>query len=360
MAAREVSACVADRLALVDTKVTEIDLKLQAVLQKLEMFIPVMPFMVNAPASMPVYNNSAPLERVMQADMQAATAEPRAGRWRGAARGRDVADSGDGLSSLSATVGLPDGSEVLLADAGRGAGTRSPRHFDPDNATVNPSFEELSSACAVERPHLVTSAMANEPPNRDKPFKPSEAARSSSSVQSLLGLWESRTSCGDPSHSSRSAFESATVSTTLTSLSDSEDPRPSLLSQSIDKANLAIAAAAHDFPQLRESADALQKTLLQAKHASTTSTSNTGMDDVEGEQEELEELDDAIKRADPLIHCQISKVYNGTRFHGTVEDILKGKVSTMLLYQIRYLDGDLEHMTASEVRKLSLHQRGQT
>ena len=101
-----------------------------------------------------------------------------------------------------------------------------------------------------------------------------------------------------------------------------------------------------DFPQLGEPAAALEALLGRAKIG-------TGEDREQYKHEDLDELDTEIKRADPLFGARISKVYDGTLLEGVVGDILKGKVSRMLLYEIRYADGGLEHMEASAVRRLT-------
>eukprot|EP00421_Protoceratium_reticulatum_P064010 CAMPEP_0168409666 /NCGR_PEP_ID=MMETSP0228-20121227/27301_1 /TAXON_ID=133427 /ORGANISM="Protoceratium reticulatum, Strain CCCM 535 (=CCMP 1889)" /LENGTH=187 /DNA_ID=CAMNT_0008423385 /DNA_START=56 /DNA_END=616 /DNA_ORIENTATION=+ len=80
-------------------------------------------------------------------------------------------------------------------------------------------------------------------------------------------------------------------------------------------------------------------------------------DDVE---EELEELPELEKQADPLRHARIKRTVDGTEFEGEVEDIERGRITREWLYRIKYADGDLEHLTAAQVREMQITRRVQT
>ncbi|CAE7191479.1 unnamed protein product [Symbiodinium sp. CCMP2456] len=71
-------------------------------------------------------------------------------------------------------------------------------------------------------------------------------------------------------------------------------------------------------------------------------------------EEELEDLPAAEKELDPLRNARIRREVNGRAFTGCVEDIEQGKVTHERLYRIKYEDGDLEHLTAEQVREMTL------
>jgi len=68
-------------------------------------------------------------------------------------------------------------------------------------------------------------------------------------------------------------------------------------------------------------------------------------------EEELEDLPAEEKQVDPLREARIRREVNGRAFTGYVEDIEQGKVTHERLYRIKYQDGDLEHLTAEQVRE---------
>merc|ERR1719379_43244 len=70
------------------------------------------------------------------------------------------------------------------------------------------------------------------------------------------------------------------------------------------------------------------------------------------EEEELEDVPDAEKKADALFNACIKRTVDGIEFEGQVEDIEIGKISRERLYRIKYTDGDLEHLTEDMVKKL--------
>eukprot|EP00421_Protoceratium_reticulatum_P051274 CAMPEP_0168440988 /NCGR_PEP_ID=MMETSP0228-20121227/43255_1 /TAXON_ID=133427 /ORGANISM="Protoceratium reticulatum, Strain CCCM 535 (=CCMP 1889)" /LENGTH=243 /DNA_ID=CAMNT_0008455293 /DNA_START=52 /DNA_END=779 /DNA_ORIENTATION=+ len=74
----------------------------------------------------------------------------------------------------------------------------------------------------------------------------------------------------------------------------------------------------------------------------------------EASDEELEDLPEAEKQADPLRHARISRMVDGTQHEGEVEDIECGKITRERLYRIKYTDGDLEHLTAAQVREMQI------
>eukprot|EP00450_Noctiluca_scintillans_P000432 CAMPEP_0194501842 /NCGR_PEP_ID=MMETSP0253-20130528/23302_1 /TAXON_ID=2966 /ORGANISM="Noctiluca scintillans" /LENGTH=70 /DNA_ID=CAMNT_0039343889 /DNA_START=75 /DNA_END=284 /DNA_ORIENTATION=- len=70
------------------------------------------------------------------------------------------------------------------------------------------------------------------------------------------------------------------------------------------------------------------------------------MTDVE---EELVDVPEEEKAADPLRRATIKRMLDGVAYHGAVEDIEEGKESHDRLYLVTYTDGDLEHLTADQV-----------
>merc|ERR1719191_2031666 len=71
----------------------------------------------------------------------------------------------------------------------------------------------------------------------------------------------------------------------------------------------------------------------------------------EEEEEEIEDLPEAEKSKDPLRLAEVTRSFNGQNFVGRVDDIEVGKVTRERLYRIKYEDGDLEHLTAEQVRE---------
>mmetsp|Transcript_4400 Transcript_4400/g.12450 ORF Transcript_4400/g.12450 Transcript_4400/m.12450 type:complete len:142 (-) Transcript_4400:193-618(-) len=74
------------------------------------------------------------------------------------------------------------------------------------------------------------------------------------------------------------------------------------------------------------------------------------MTDVE---EELVDVPEEEKAADPLRRATIKRMLDGVAYHGAVEDIEEGKESHDRLYLVTYTDGDLEHLTADQVKEMS-------
>ena len=67
-------------------------------------------------------------------------------------------------------------------------------------------------------------------------------------------------------------------------------------------------------------------------------------------EEELEDIPMSDKVVDPFFQQRIMLLVNRTLFIGYVEDIDMGKFTKDRLYRVRYHDGDLEHLTADELR----------
>jgi len=71
------------------------------------------------------------------------------------------------------------------------------------------------------------------------------------------------------------------------------------------------------------------------------------------EEEEIIDLPEAEKETDELRRASIKRVLEGVAYYGTVQDIEQGKDSGDRLYLVKYTDGDVEHLTADQVRELS-------
>jgi len=76
-------------------------------------------------------------------------------------------------------------------------------------------------------------------------------------------------------------------------------------------------------------------------------------DGIENE-EEIEELPEADKQADPLYGAKIRRQVDNKFWVGCVHEIEMGKVSRERLYRIMYEDGDLEHLTKKDVEKFQV------
>ncbi|CAL1168760.1 unnamed protein product [Cladocopium goreaui] len=70
------------------------------------------------------------------------------------------------------------------------------------------------------------------------------------------------------------------------------------------------------------------------------------------EEETIEQLPSELKENDELLNAEVAKTIDGKMFKGVVEDIEVGQISRDRLYRVRYTDGDLEHMTETEVRQV--------
>ena len=71
------------------------------------------------------------------------------------------------------------------------------------------------------------------------------------------------------------------------------------------------------------------------------------------EEEEVIALPEAEKDSDVLRRASVKRFLKGVVYYGTVEDMEQVKDSGERLYLIRYTDGDVEHLTADQVRELS-------
>ena len=69
--------------------------------------------------------------------------------------------------------------------------------------------------------------------------------------------------------------------------------------------------------------------------------------------EELVDLPEEDKRANPLRRATIKRVLDGVVYYGEVEEIEKGKLSHDRLYRVKYTDGDIEHFIADQVKEMS-------
>lgn len=69
----------------------------------------------------------------------------------------------------------------------------------------------------------------------------------------------------------------------------------------------------------------------------------------EEEDEELDDISHTDKENDPLFKTKIKNQIEGIEYSGEVEDIVQGKKTKEKLYQIRYHDGDVEHLTQRQV-----------
>ena len=71
----------------------------------------------------------------------------------------------------------------------------------------------------------------------------------------------------------------------------------------------------------------------------------------EGQDEDIESLPEEEKTRDVLLYGRISKRMLGEVYTGLIVDVSVGTKTRERLYLVRYLDGDLEHMTESEAMK---------
>ncbi len=253
-------------------------------------------------------------------------------RYAAAASGPDAAPSATCPSTVRPTPPAPWPAPSPVApmpatvDASTSAAT--PRHQECSHDSLNP---EMPTRCQFEDRTLQLDSISAILP-----------ASQLEQVESAPDV-----SVGPEALAAASAGSSSDLKPgPLQSFGGNGSASPSSPNRSIDEASRALADVMRDFPQLGEPAAALEALLGRAKIG-------TGEDREQYKHEDLDELDTEIKRADPLFGARISKVYDGTLLEGVVGDILKGKVSRMLLYEIRYADGGLEHMEASAVRGLT-------
>eukprot|EP00450_Noctiluca_scintillans_P006652 CAMPEP_0194501042 /NCGR_PEP_ID=MMETSP0253-20130528/20928_1 /TAXON_ID=2966 /ORGANISM="Noctiluca scintillans" /LENGTH=103 /DNA_ID=CAMNT_0039342957 /DNA_START=82 /DNA_END=390 /DNA_ORIENTATION=- len=71
------------------------------------------------------------------------------------------------------------------------------------------------------------------------------------------------------------------------------------------------------------------------------------------EEEEIIDVPEAEKATDELRRASIKRVLEGVAYYGTVQDIEQGKQSGDRLYLVKYTDGDVEHLTADQIRESS-------
>ena len=74
-------------------------------------------------------------------------------------------------------------------------------------------------------------------------------------------------------------------------------------------------------------------------------------------EEEIIDLPEAEKKADALRGAFIKRVLDGVAHYGVVQDIEQGKETGKRLYLVKYTDGDVEHLTADQVRKFCRDER---
>ena len=74
-------------------------------------------------------------------------------------------------------------------------------------------------------------------------------------------------------------------------------------------------------------------------------------------EEEIIDLPEAEKKADALRGAFIKRVLDGVAHYGVVQDIEQGKETGTRLYLVKYTDGDVEHLTADQVRKFCRDER---
>ena len=74
-------------------------------------------------------------------------------------------------------------------------------------------------------------------------------------------------------------------------------------------------------------------------------------------EEEIIDLPEAEKKADALIGAFIKRVLDGVAHYGVVQDVEQGKETGKRLYLVKYTDGDVEHLTADQVRKFCRDER---
>ena len=72
--------------------------------------------------------------------------------------------------------------------------------------------------------------------------------------------------------------------------------------------------------------------------------------------EEIIDVPEAEKESDVLRGALKKRVTEGVAYYGVVQDIEQGKRSGERLYLVKYTDGDIEHLSADQVRVLSFAQ----
>jgi len=75
--------------------------------------------------------------------------------------------------------------------------------------------------------------------------------------------------------------------------------------------------------------------------------------------EELEDLPPTEKEGDPLLNVSVRRTVDGVAYEAVVEDVEVGKLSRERLYRIKYIDGDLEHLTAEQIEEFRIPSNGQ-
>jgi len=90
---------------------------------------------------------------------------------------------------------------------------------------------------------------------------------------------------------------------------------------------------------------------LQAREAAAMAHETAGAAIAAAWDEELVDLPEAEKEADPLRRARIRRDIGGQEYCGWVEDIEVGKVTGERLYRVRYEDEDLEHYPLDRLRE---------
>ena len=76
-----------------------------------------------------------------------------------------------------------------------------------------------------------------------------------------------------------------------------------------------------------------------------------GEEDTEEESEGVASLPSELKMSDYLMGKKILRAVNGVAYYGDVVHVGVIETTGELLYLIRYDDGDIEHLTAAQVRE---------
>ena len=69
------------------------------------------------------------------------------------------------------------------------------------------------------------------------------------------------------------------------------------------------------------------------------------------EDETVDWLPDKEQKIDPLVGARVRTFVHHVAYFDAVEAVDIGSVSKERLYKIRYEDGDLEHVTAAQIKK---------
>lgn len=141
---------------------------------------------------------------------------------------------------------------------------------------------------------------------------------------------------------------------------------PAAVESDVDHTGVALGPDGHLYRVVYgEDGKELMQEVAAPMETSTASSSQKGSDrdglhsqthhgvdcpeDQDALSEEIVGVSMKEKQDDKLIGRKVRQVVNGTELSGTVEDVDFGKDSQEKLYRVRYLDGDLQHMTAAQV-----------